>query len=607
MQTTVNDIASLFMGNPGALQNRIQKEQQAKPGIPPDLKELLALQQIQEQLQAAQQQQALQNPQNQPTVAQSLQQAAKQALMARQVQAQQMQMAKEGQMGLPQGLPQPQHQPQMGLDQIQSNLGEYYGGGIVAFKEGDLVEKIPGQSDYVAPEGEKIDSSELERNIRNTILASGASISRLATPARQALALLSEAFHRGSPKSESVSNNQKDGGNAPTAEEIEAASKPYIGYRSPPRLAGQEPKKYQESLPDYTNDLAPGMRAGQPIIEAPPKPPKPRPPGLPGSPRLQTLEKPKQEEPAKSEPDQPTPTQAALAAIAGMDPAAIEAERRKQYESEVGKPQFQEERELIKELQTRRANIGKGTNPLLDLLEGIATSAPGRGGILSQGAEGVRNARAMQQQREQQNMDMLKEILGQQKTITSGERAYKENLFALGKKVYDETFAQRFEALKAQGMDERQARLIASEEAKAKQRLMFDREQLTSQERRHRETIAAGREPSGDFLAFKNEPETYKKYMEARNPAAANQGQMRRDQAEDNFRKDMENFQIAEAYKKEATEALKKQGIQNPTMSDIKEYFIQKMMKGSPYAQKTGASGGSTAVYNWNDISNPPK
>ena len=92
MQTTVNDIASLFMGNPGALQNRIQKEQQDKPGIPPDLKELLALQQIQEQLQASQQQQALQNPQNQPTVAQSLQQAAKQALMARQVQAQQQHM-----------------------------------------------------------------------------------------------------------------------------------------------------------------------------------------------------------------------------------------------------------------------------------------------------------------------------------------------------------------------------------------------------------------------------------------------------------------------------------------------------------------------------------
>lgn len=567
MQPTVNDIASLFMGNPGALQNRIQKEQQAKPGIPPDLKELLALQQIQEQLQAAQQQQALQSPQNQPTVAQSLQQAAKQALMARQVQAQQMQMAKEGQMGLPQALPQPQHQPKMGLDQIPTNLGEYYGGGIVAFKEGDLVE--------------------------------------------------------------------------PTAEEIEAAKKPYIGVRRPPRIAGEEPKKYEEDnllkrflevlvpskyavdtpVSEPAKDVAPAKsEAAPPPTEAPAKLPAEKKSGLPDSPRLSPVparpsaplappaQQPELAGPPVSAMNPPmSQVQSELAKIANMDPAAIEAERRNQYEREVGKPQFAEERELIKELQTRRANIGKGTNPLLDLLEGIATSAPGRGGILSQGAEGVRNARAMQQQREQQNMDMLKEILGQQKTITAGERAYKENLLALGKKIYDETFAQRFEALKAQGMDEREARRLASEEARAKERLIVEREQIASQERQTNARIAAGRELSPEMQFFLKNPEQYAQMMAMKNPSAASRGQITRDQAEDNFRKDMENFQIAGAYTKEATEALKKQGIQNPTMSDIKEYFIQKMMKGSPYAQKTGASGGSTAVYNWNDISNPPK
>lgn len=486
MQTTVNDLASLFMGNPGALQQRIQGEQQSNPGIPPDLKKLLALQQIQEQLKAAQQQQALQNPQNQPTVAQSLQQQAKQALMARQVQAQQQQMAQAGQQGLPQGLPQPQRQPEMGLDQIQSNLGEYYGGGIVAFKTGDLVDQIPGQSDYVAPEGEKIDSSELERNIRNTILASGASISRLATPARQALALLSEAFQRKVPQDRKES-------------------------------AKSEP------LPDYTNDLAPGMRAGQPIPEAPAKPPAEKKIGLPDSPRLNPAPaRPSVPSAPAAEPTaQPTPTQAALAGIAGMDPAAIEAQRRQQYEREVGKPQFQEERELIKELQTRRANIGKGTNPLMDLLEGIATSTPGRGGILSQGAEGVRNARAMQAQREQQNMDMLKEILGQQKTITSGERAYKENLFALGKKVYDDTFAQRFDALKAQGVDERDARRLASEEARAAERAAVDREQMRSQERQTNARIAAGRELSPEMQYALNNPEQYAKIQAMKNPVAA--------------------------------------------------------------------------------------
>jgi len=469
MQTTVNDIASLFMGNPGALQNRIQKEQQAKPGIPPDLKELLALQQIQEQLQAAQQQQALQNPQNQPTVAQSLQQAAKQALMARQVQAQQMQMAKEGQMGLPQGLPQPQRQPEMGLDQIQSNLGEYYGGGIVAFKEGDLVEKIPGQSDYVAPEGENIDSSELERNIRNTILASGASISRLATAPRQALALLSEAFHRGTPKSGSVSNNQKDDGNAPTAEEIEAASKPYIGYRSPPRLAGQEPKKYQElekimqqSETPYDASTATRREA---FKEAPLKPPAPRPTGIAALPAAKPTVSPEADKPAVGEINKPTAAQKIFAARMAEDPEQAARAMATKFTTDVGPQGFNEERELIKELQARRANIGKGTNPLMDLLEGIATSAPGRGGILSQGAEGVRNARAMQMQREQQNMDMLKEILGQQKVISTGERAYKKDLFDLYQTTYKDVYKNTFEAAKAQDKSDSDAAKLAQDAA----------------------------------------------------------------------------------------------------------------------------------------------
>jgi len=418
MQTTVNDIASLFMGNPGALQNRIQKEQQAKPGIPPDLKELLALQQIQEQLQAAQQQQALQNPQNQPTVAQSLQQAAKQALMARQVQAQQMQMAKEGQMGLPQGLPQPQRQPEMGLDQIQSNLGEYYGGGIVAFD---------------------------------------------------------------------------NGGGVPTAEEIEAAKKPYIGVRRPPRIAGEEPKKYEEDnllkrflevlvpskyavdtpVSELTKDVAPSKsEAAPPPAEAPAKPPAEKKSGLPDSPRLS---------PAPARPSAPlappTPTAEPTATIkptAAQDflasrmeenPTLAAQDAANKYMRNVGPQGFNEERELIKELQTRRANIGKGTNPLMDLLEGIATSAPGRGGILSQGAEGVRNARAMQMQREQQNMDMLKEILGQQKVISTGERAYKKDLFDLYQTTYKDVYKNTFEAAKAKDISDRDAAKLAQDAA----------------------------------------------------------------------------------------------------------------------------------------------
>jgi len=131
MQTTVNNLKDLFMGNPGALQQTMQREQQAKPGVPPDLLKMLALQEITEQHQAAQRDAAMRNnAQNQPTVADSLRQRAQQVLMAKQVQAQQ-------QAGLPQGMPQPQHQPEMGVDQLPANLGQHYdGGGIVAFSKG---------------------------------------------------------------------------------------------------------------------------------------------------------------------------------------------------------------------------------------------------------------------------------------------------------------------------------------------------------------------------------------------------------------------------------------------------------------------------------------
>ena len=125
MQTTVNSIKDLFMGNPGALQQKIQTEQKAKPGIPPDLRELLALQEIQDQHQAMQRQQALQNPANQPTIADKLKQT---------LATQQQQMAQAGLPGAQGMPPQPERQPEMGVDQLPANLGQHYdGGGIVAF------------------------------------------------------------------------------------------------------------------------------------------------------------------------------------------------------------------------------------------------------------------------------------------------------------------------------------------------------------------------------------------------------------------------------------------------------------------------------------------
>jgi hypothetical protein len=118
----IDQLVNTFKGNPQPLAQKVQRDQQGQPpgAIPPDLEAALALQQIAELRQGAQNQQAMQAGGAQPTVVQKLHQM----LGAQQAQAQ---------------APQMQGQPVMAasggsITQLMSNLGQNYaGGGIVAF------------------------------------------------------------------------------------------------------------------------------------------------------------------------------------------------------------------------------------------------------------------------------------------------------------------------------------------------------------------------------------------------------------------------------------------------------------------------------------------
>jgi len=88
-QPSAQGIASLFRGNPAPLQQRIQQEQQGKPGLPPDLHELMALNIVTNEKDAMAKQQALsqlaqmQGPQGKPpTVMESVQEQARQKMSA---------------------------------------------------------------------------------------------------------------------------------------------------------------------------------------------------------------------------------------------------------------------------------------------------------------------------------------------------------------------------------------------------------------------------------------------------------------------------------------------------------------------------------------------
>jgi len=137
-QPSVNQIASTYQGNPQPLAQKVDQDKKQHGGIPQDLRQLLALNDITQMREGAGIQQALNTPQNMPTVAENIQQMAKKALQARMVQDAQQRMAKEGQAGIPQGVPQPNPQPQ-GIDTLPANVGQsYFNGGVVSFEEGGM-------------------------------------------------------------------------------------------------------------------------------------------------------------------------------------------------------------------------------------------------------------------------------------------------------------------------------------------------------------------------------------------------------------------------------------------------------------------------------------
>jgi hypothetical protein len=134
---SVNQIAKAYQGNPAPLGQKVEADKQRNGGIPSDLRQLLALNDITQGRNAMGIQQALQIPTNMPTVAEDLQERARQALQARMMQQAQEEQSRSGQPNVvPLGTPRPPMQAQ-GLDSLESNVGEGYAeGGIVGFDDG---------------------------------------------------------------------------------------------------------------------------------------------------------------------------------------------------------------------------------------------------------------------------------------------------------------------------------------------------------------------------------------------------------------------------------------------------------------------------------------
>jgi len=172
-QPSVNQIAYAYQGNPAPLAQKVQQDKQQNGGIPQDLRQLLALNDITQGRNAIGIQQALQAPAQMPTVAQSLQERARQAIQAQLMQQMQQQQAKEGQPGMvPPNTPRPPMQAQ-GIDNLPTNVGEQYArGGIIGFDgtgSSQFVQdiaKIPQAFDDMKARAREEDRIQREQNER---------------------------------------------------------------------------------------------------------------------------------------------------------------------------------------------------------------------------------------------------------------------------------------------------------------------------------------------------------------------------------------------------------------------------------------------------------
>jgi len=431
MQPSAQGIASLFMGNPGALAQRVQKDRETSPtGLPDDLRQLMALNIVTTENDAAKRQEAMNQLQSMappgsepPTVADTLRQRAQQAIQARMVSEMQKQQAMQSMMGgsapsIPPGVPQPQRQPQ-GIDELPVEFG-MAGGGIVAFENGGWLDRLL-YSNLSEPERRRRERLEAEAEERRT---SPTELNRL-----RDLAM---------------------------AEVAGGTRNPNVTQETMERL-GMAPRRREEPEQQVIGQ-APARVA---------RPPRPAPAPVAQPPAQELMP------PGVSE-EMVLPEQT-------MSPVAMaraDAERReKAYEERIGKPDTSQYDRLIAELERQKAGTAapeRGFAGLMEFLGQIAATPRGLSSMEA-GALGARGVQALEREREAKRTGLIeKQIELEQKKIDAN-RQYAKDVFGVGTNEFDRMLKANIDILQEQGRDKRLARTEAAQIAL--EQLKFENDQ----------------------------------------------------------------------------------------------------------------------------------
>lgn len=426
---SVAQITSAYTGKVPALQARVKQEKQANNELSPDLRKLLALQDLTSDTEHAGIDQALQAPANPPTVNQSYQDRAKQIIQAKMAKAQQDagvarkqqegMIAKAGPGPVPEGIAQPRRQPE-GIDQLPSNVGESYArGGIIAFSEGGYGKWLREMMYGNTTDAEKKRSAALEEKAKEKAEAPKvlAASNRLNEERERNMAEVRNPSPEGdprllrAPKGESVSTAAEDA--------AIAAEKPVQKTR--------------------VNNVKPAAQQGIATLPAlPPELPAP----AAGSPR------------------------AIMGTDMARDPDAESLRILQARERLLGAPDTSQYDALVNELRGQKEKLMKkpegGYEGLMSYLSDIA-AGPTTGNSGQAGSNAAERRRSRERANQEKANALSERMIDIAQKKLDTEYGYKKEGFALSEGERKAVFEARFNAAKAAGESDDRARTLAQQ------------------------------------------------------------------------------------------------------------------------------------------------
>ena len=431
-QPTVNKIASAYQGNPAPLARKVDQDKKQNGGIPQDLRQLMALNDIAQGRQSVGIDQALKIPTNMPTVAQNTQQLAQQALQARMLQqVREQQRLQQKPPTLPLGTPQPEEQPQ-GLDALPTNVGEGYAeGGIIGFDDGGRVQHF--QSKGLVP-GSLSDASD-----------SSETFETLADRPREAARKKAEQEAEEKMKFLEVA--------APEVAERIKKEKPQVSG-TPVSLPTQQPPtasiRSQLNAADAASRSQPGT------------PPPPR--EKPAAQSQNRVNAPEAPGIAAALPPEQTAAYKKLTEMMNQDPEVKAQALRDRYMKEVGNRDLSIYDRTAAELEARKQKLNApkaGYDAMMEYLEQVALGG-GRTSAES-GAMGASRQRALQKERLSQQDTLMDKILELGAKKSEAQYAEKKGMFDMTQKERDEIFKKAFDAAKSVNSSDDEAKKIAAQ------------------------------------------------------------------------------------------------------------------------------------------------